>query len=262
MIVCHPGGPGGSSAFFEDLGGVERERTLILLNPRGTGGSDLPADPEAYRLEDYADDLEELRAHLGLEQLDLLGHSAGGFVSVVYAAAYPHRVRRLLLVGSLPRFSDEWREDAQRKWDRKARDPDFSEAISARRARDGNPPASDDALAAAVLRELPIHFGHYGAEEEAFLERLRSSATPFNAASLRFFNERVAPTFDLRPQLARITAPTLVVAGELDAGGEIAAAEFAAHLAACRVVVLEDVGHIQWHEAPDAFREAVLSFLE
>lgn len=66
MLVCHPGGPGGSAAFFEDLGGVEPERTLILLNPRGTGGSGLPADPEAYGLEDYAQDLEDLRGHLGL----------------------------------------------------------------------------------------------------------------------------------------------------------------------------------------------------
>lgn len=171
-------------------------------------------------------------------------------------------MRRLLLVGSLPRFSDEFREDLRCKYDRKAAEPAFAEAVNARRAREAHPPADDGVLAAAVLQELPIHFGRYGAEEEAFLERLRHSPSPFNAASLRFFNEHIAPTLDLRPYLPRIKAPTLVVAGELEPGGEFSAAEFADHLADSRVVVLRDVGHMLWLEAPDRFRETVLSFLE
>jgi pimeloyl-ACP methyl ester carboxylesterase len=107
LLVCHPGGPGIPALIFDDLAGLDRDRTLIELDPRGVGDSD-PA--ETYRLEDHAADLDELRAHLGLETIDLFGHSAGGFMSIVYAATCPMRVRKLVLCGTFARFTDESRE--------------------------------------------------------------------------------------------------------------------------------------------------------
>ena len=56
VLVCHPGGPGFSSSYFSDLAGLYEKFTLVMLNPRGTGGSDRPADPQAYRIEDYVSD--------------------------------------------------------------------------------------------------------------------------------------------------------------------------------------------------------------
>jgi pimeloyl-ACP methyl ester carboxylesterase len=41
-LVCHPGGPGASPAYFGDLPELAAERTLLLLDPRGTGDSDRP----------------------------------------------------------------------------------------------------------------------------------------------------------------------------------------------------------------------------
>ena len=78
VLVCHPGGPGFSSLYFGDLAGLWERFTLVLLNPRGTGDSGRPKDPRAYQIEDYVSDVEELRVHLGLERLLLLGHSHGG----------------------------------------------------------------------------------------------------------------------------------------------------------------------------------------
>src|SRR5207244_11512047 len=71
----HGGGPGFSALYLSNLGGLDERLELVLLDPRGTGGSNRPADPRAYTIEDYASDVEELRAHLGLERLSLLGHS-------------------------------------------------------------------------------------------------------------------------------------------------------------------------------------------
>src|SRR5437879_4873637 len=106
LLVCHPGGPGFSSRYFGDLAGLGASFTLVLLNPRGTEGSDRPPDRRAYATDDYVADLEELRAHLGLEQMHLLGHSHGGVVAQAYAAAYPDRVERLVLASTLARFAD------------------------------------------------------------------------------------------------------------------------------------------------------------
>jgi aquaporin Z len=85
LLFCHPGGPGFSGAELGDLGGLGATRTLLLLHPRGTRESG-PAD--SYALDDYVADLEELRASLGEEQIDLLGFSHGGMVAAAYAAAH------------------------------------------------------------------------------------------------------------------------------------------------------------------------------
>lgn len=46
MLVCHPGGPGFSADHFGDLAALWEQYTLIMLNPRGTGGSSRPGDDD------------------------------------------------------------------------------------------------------------------------------------------------------------------------------------------------------------------------
>lgn len=97
LLVCQPGGPGRASSYLGDLGGLSDERTLLLLDSRGTGASDHP-EPALLTCAHLRDDLEDLRAHLGVESFELLGHSAGAVVAQCYAALHPDRVERLLLV--------------------------------------------------------------------------------------------------------------------------------------------------------------------
>ena len=52
LLVCHPGGPGFSSRYLADLGGLGSTRTLVMLDPRGTADSDAPQDSRD-RLRDY-----------------------------------------------------------------------------------------------------------------------------------------------------------------------------------------------------------------
>lgn len=91
-LVCLPGGPGRTPDYLGDLGGLGAWRELILPDTRGTGESAVPADSATYRCDRLAGDVEALRAELGLERFDLLGHSAGGSVALLYAGAYPERI--------------------------------------------------------------------------------------------------------------------------------------------------------------------------
>src|SRR5213078_1614803 len=106
-LICHGGGPGFSGLYLQDVGGLDRHLELILLDPRGTGESDRPSDARAYSIEDYSNDVEELREHLGLERINLLGHSHGGVVAMDYAARFPDRVDKLVLASTLARFAQE-----------------------------------------------------------------------------------------------------------------------------------------------------------
>jgi pimeloyl-ACP methyl ester carboxylesterase len=101
-LVCLPGGPARPAGYLGDLGGLAEHRELHRLDFRGTGGSAVPEDEDTYRVDRIVADVESLRAHLELDTFDLLGHSAGASVALLYAVAYPHRLSSLVIVaGSL-----------------------------------------------------------------------------------------------------------------------------------------------------------------
>jgi len=132
LLVCHPGGPGFSSRYFGDLAGLGDAFTLILLDPRGTGGSDHPADPRAYDTGDYVADVDELRAHLELERMLLLGHSHGGVVAAAYAAAHSERVEKLVLASTVACFAEEQEAAMVRMMETRSAEPWYADAREAR----------------------------------------------------------------------------------------------------------------------------------
>jgi proline iminopeptidase len=63
-----------------------------MWDQRGTGGSGPLKPGQSCTLADQINDLDALRAHLGYEKIDLLGHSWGGQLAVAYAARYPQHI--------------------------------------------------------------------------------------------------------------------------------------------------------------------------
>jgi proline iminopeptidase len=259
VLVCHPGGPGFSSRYFGDLAGLGGSFTLVLLNPRGTEGSDRPADPRAYATEDYVGDLEELREHLGLERLLLLGHSHGGVVAQAYAAGHAERVEKLVLASTLARFAEEQTEAMEAGMNARTDEPWYADALAALEAEQEGRFESDEELADLAFREFPFYFARYGDAERAYLEELRGEIPVADA--LLLFNNEVFTTFDLRPELAKITAATLVITGEEDfIAGPVCAADFAT-IPNATTVILPGSGHFIFVEARDRFRDEVTGFL-
>jgi pimeloyl-ACP methyl ester carboxylesterase len=259
VLVCHPGGPGFSARYFGDLAGLGAAFTLVMLNPRGSEGSDRPSDPRAYATGDYVSDLDELRAHLGLERMLLLGHSHGGVVAAAYAAAHQGRVERLVLASTLARFAAEQGAVMEAAMEAKSGEPWYADARAALEDEQAGRFETDEELGELAIREFPFYFARYGDAERAYLETLRGEAPVADA--LLLFNTEVFNTFDVRPDLAAITAPTLVITGEDDfITGPVCAADFAA-VAGQRTVVLPGCGHFIFVEARDRFRDEVTSFL-
>ena len=154
MLVCHPGGPGFSGAELGDLGGLSGHRTLVLLDPRATGGSDPAPD---YAPDSYAADIDELRAHLGVEQVDLLGFSHGAIVAIAYAARYPDRVHSLVLASGVAAFSDDVQAEMARWIELKLAEPWLADAVAALKEEESGEIAD---LGALWQREAPLYFSH------------------------------------------------------------------------------------------------------
>jgi proline iminopeptidase len=192
--------------------------------------------------------------------MNLLGHSHGGVVAVAYAAAHRERVDRLILASTLARFALEQEQAMNEAMDTKKDEPWYEDAKAALEAEQDGKFSSDEELAELAYREFPFYFADYGDAEKAYLERLRAEIP--NADTLLYFNREIFPSFDLRPDLALIGAPTLVITGEQDfITGPICAEEIADGIAGAELVILPDVGHFIFVEARDRFRAEVERFL-
>jgi pimeloyl-ACP methyl ester carboxylesterase len=82
---------------WDALAGVlAPEYQIFAMDLRGRGQSDKPS--QGYSLEYHLKDINCLLDDLGLEKVVIMGHSLGAFIGLAFAAQYPGRTDRLILV--------------------------------------------------------------------------------------------------------------------------------------------------------------------
>ncbi|QQE10747.1 alpha/beta fold hydrolase [Planctomycetota bacterium] len=111
VLVIH-GGPGiPYPKLWKGLENLTDQHKFYLYDQRGAGRSTRLFDrfednfynnmiqlEQAYGLGAQVADIERIRRILGKENLNIIGHSYGGFIATLYAAEFPDRVNRLILV--------------------------------------------------------------------------------------------------------------------------------------------------------------------
>ncbi|MET8155786.1 alpha/beta hydrolase [Sphaerisporangium sp. NPDC005289] len=256
-MICLPGGPMQDPAYLSDLGGLSAHRRLVMVNLRGTGGSATPADPATYRCDRLVDDVEALREHLGLDQVDLLAHSAGANLAVLYAARHPERVSRLALITpstmavGVAVTGHDRREAARLR----AGEPWFPEAFAAlERVTEGKANAQDwEAI-------VPFWYGRWDAEAKD--HHAAEDGQRNDEAAGVYAAEGAFDPDATRAALAGFQAPVLLLAGEADvAAPPSAMAEVAALFPGATLVVQRGGGHFPWLDDPGRFVATTAGFL-
>jgi pimeloyl-ACP methyl ester carboxylesterase len=256
-VICLPGGPMQDSAYLGDLGGLSAHRQLIMMDLRGTGDSGVPADPASYRCDRLVGDVEALRQHLGLDQVDLLAHSAGTNLAVLYAARYPERVRKLALI-----TPSQWAVGidittaARREIALLSRDESwFTAAFAAMEAIWAGQEGDDSWRAVA-----PFFYGKWDAVAQAHMAASEGKQNEDAAAA--YGAEGAYDPAATRAALAAFGGPVLLLAGEIDLNSiPGAVAEYAGLFADAELVVQPGAGHYPWLADGDQFVAAVADFL-
>jgi len=256
-LVCLPGGPGRTCEYFGDLGGLSRLRQLIMPDTRGTGDSADADDPLSCRCDRLTADVEALRAYLGLDRMDLLGHSAAGDLAILYAAAYPQRVAHLILL--TPGLDAVGVEETDEHWRgalaRRSGEPWYPAALVAVEKAEAGDESMDTRRA-----YMPFLYGRWDDAAQAHVnvgisERSRPVRDGFRAAGA--FN----PPKTLEA-VSRLTAPVLIYAGELDAAPTPQTAAAGASLFPnATVTVQPGAAHFPWLDDPAFFTAAINTFL-
>jgi pimeloyl-ACP methyl ester carboxylesterase len=230
--------------------------TPFVIPDRPGFGLSYPTD---YRRLDFRADaarwLLELTDGLGVDKIDLVGNSMGGFFAIVFAAAHPDRVRKLVLCGTagglFPKpglFLQLWAT------------PGIGALISKVHFRDTE-----------TLRKRA--FGHYLVHPERVPPDLMEVALlginlPGTADTNQAIMQAVATIRGWRPQLrlegalATLPVPTLFIWGDHDplAGPDVGR-DLAPRMPDARITVIPDAGHIPHLDQPEPVAAALNEFL-
>ncbi len=237
--------------WLEQLPVFGRSHRVIACDLPGFGHSPAPAG--GISIEGYADTLVALMAALGIDAAPVVGHSMGGLVAAELTLRHPHLVERLALVSTagLSTYHNPRGQRALAVLRRSRRAPAYARWIAAHAdelaSRPGLRRHSFGGLTRHPNRLPPPHVA----------EQLRGTGAPGLLAAFAALNEA-----DLRPRLAQIACPTLIVWGTRDRVVSPRDAErFHELIGGSRVVVYEDTGHMPQLERPDAFNALLGEFL-
>jgi pimeloyl-ACP methyl ester carboxylesterase len=219
------------------IGTLAEHRTVVRYDRVGTGLSDRPETPD-LTVEAEVRTLAAVADAAGLGELSLLGMSFGACSAAAFAAAFPERVRSVVLIGGFARG------------DAIAPSPLRAALAGTVRAHWG---AGSRMLADVWLPDADAD------ARDRFARLQRAAATPEIAAAML---EEVYAT-DLRDVLARVRAPALVLHRRDDRAMPFAQGREAASLLPdAQFVALEGKAHTPWVGDSAAVLDAVTAFLD
>ena len=194
-------------------------------------------------------DLLDLLEHLGVEQVYLVGASRAGGIAIDFTLEHPEKVAALILVGSGLGGLDHKQPEHEKRM--------FNEMEQAWKQKD---------FARLAALELSVWVDGPGQPETRVDASLRERVRDM------ILNTYKTHTTEGKPQrlnppaagrLAEIRASTLIIVGELDESGVLAAADLLKHgIPAARKVVMAGAAHVPSMERPAEFNRIVLDFID
>ena len=257
-VVYLHGGPGQGSYPFAALVGpyLEPSLRMVYFDQRGSGNSERPWTGE-YAMATLVQDIEGLRRELGVPQIALIAHSFGGILALEYAATYPTRVSRIVIVSGM------WSLPVQSRYQCE-RIRTVYPALA--HAADSVATGHDDNCAWFWRLPAPQRDPLYRAlmfPDTTVRARLDSTVA---ASGLRNTGELSAALSRARypefTSFTKVTMPTLVIAGHLD-GAVVPGGlqELTQKLPNATFVDYDRSGHYVYLDERDRFVQDVTSFI-
>ena len=265
-VVFLHGGPGMDHRYLVPAAAPFTDAfRCVLYDQRGDGASVLGrVTAETVHVERHVEDLEALRAELGLERLTLVGHSWGASLALYYATRLPERVERLVLVGGGPMDAEMtavYRANVARPLNAAER-----EEYDGLRQKSGEALAAGDAEAYRTWQrrrhELHARCWFYApaAAEKYTAELLGLIEDPWTMAQRTIL---AGDTWKdgIWERVRQVDAPTLVMYGYQDYEPITQAYRLAALMPNAQPCLINECSHWVWLEQPAAFDAAVRAFL-
>jgi pimeloyl-ACP methyl ester carboxylesterase len=253
------------AGFFleEPLAGLAGKRTVIFYDMRDRGRSDSVPDAERLGIANDVSDLDAVRAHFGIERLNLIGWSYLGMMVAMYAFEHPERVERIVQIGPVPPRADApYRAEAMRSYQ------EAVDSVGLQRL--------EELVAAGVREREPVRF--YREYWQVFKPTLFGDTSKIESYDLppaelanewlhkldRHFQAKMASIgdYDWRAEAARLQAPVLTIHGTRDRNAPYEGGrEWARSFPQARLLTVDGAAHLPMVEQAELVLSAIDRFL-
>lgn len=245
-----PGGPGMDHTGYQRYEALKEVADLVFHDPRGCGQSD-KGDVSQYNMNNYIDDVEDIRKALSLNEITVVGKSYGSMCALGYAVRYPDHIKKLVLAAGAPSYR-------------------FLETAKKNILRLGTPEqikiceklwtggfANKDELMEFFRLTNPL-YSLKGQNPPDFAKK----GTQFSFEVLNEGFKREFWHFDYENDLQKVICPTLILAGEKDWINDVSHAEFmVSRIPHSQIKVFENSSHAMEVDATDEYFQTIADFI-
>jgi proline iminopeptidase len=274
VIITIHGGLGFSSLYFRPwLSRLAEGYCVIYVDLPGSGMSSRHIGSE-YPLEELIEDLDGVRACLGIEKVILLGHAWGSILAAEYALSCPAVVDALVMVNPLRILTAEGQDGEAQQRMITATDPTVAEEHmrdldpKIQRALEGErglwPEIDRDS---SWIRLLRTQLNTAPTGWDTMMKNIQLGMEAYFAHKGNAMSNPDHPLarYDLAERVANLTCPLLIVAGDSDANyvalPEKHARPIHAALPGSELQIVVGGSHFLFAEDPDGFAGIVTDFL-
>ncbi|MGW7381150.1 alpha/beta fold hydrolase [Streptomyces sp. NPDC054794] len=238
LALAHGAGSSIDNTYGPILQGLAAQHTVVGVDYPGSG--DTPRSTAPLSLDDLADQLVAAAVTEGLETFAVSGYSLGGLVAMRAAARHPERVTALVLTATLP-YRDNRLALATSIWRKLAESGDRE-----------------------LLAEFMVMMASGADALEATPDEQLQQAIGFTAATVADGtpeHAELAGRTDVRDDLARIQAPTLVISTTQDWFTSTRLHHQIAEGIPGAQLVEIPTGHLPMVERPEEWQKLITTFL-
>jgi proline iminopeptidase len=263
LLTLH-GGPGMPGYYLSPLSKLSDERPVIFYDQLGCGRSDHPKDPSLWRIGRFVEELASVRKALRLQQVHILAHSWGTMLAMEYMKKLGGRDARATGVQSIilsgPAISvKKWLADANHY---RRQLPVETQAILKKHEEAGTTDSKE--YQDAVMVYYQKHFCRlkpWPPEMDATMKNIGMDVYMTMWGPSEFYSTGNLKNFDGTPELRRLKAPVLFIAGRYDEASPETTMYYKSLVPGSSVVILGDSSHMAMLEQPEKYVTAVRQFL-
>lgn len=259
IIVIH-GGPGMDQSYLlPQMLELAKDHEVIFYDQRGSGKSSTqPLDKSQLNINRFVKDLAAVRNYFGFQQVVLLGHSWGTLLAAEYAIKCPQHISKLILLNSVPLTSEGFQQ-FEKEYARRMTSiqKPLEQMQSSKKLQEADP----EATAAFYQLMFSKYCFKPNNAEKITLHFTKISAANTSKVEEVFTKNFLTKPYDLRPQLRKLTTPTLIIHGAKDPVPLSTAEEIDQALPYSTIFILKNCGHFSYIEQQKKCFEAIRKFL-
>ena len=263
VVICH-GGPGAAHDYVEPIANLARHgRGCVLYDQVGCGKSThLPDAPsELWTVQLYKDELTDLTRHLAIaDRYAVVGQSWGGMLGMEHALDHPPGLRALVVADS-PASMPLWVEEANRL--RADLPPGVQESLT-RHEAGGTTDSAEYEQAVRVFYDRHVCRVPWPDYVERTFAQLAADPTVYHTMNgpSEFHCIGSLKSWDITDRLHEIATPTLLLSGRHDEATPRIVEQIHSRIPGAEWRIFEESSHMPHVEEPEAFLDAVESFLK